>query len=376
MSSQIQRREFSQISRQIFVQYILSFLLLLVVLFGGFFGAWYLCTRKVWYPDEPLYWLLKTLEAFSPYFIIAMVVLVPFLFTYFAIRKPLRYLDDVIEAAKHLTDQADVPIELVPELADVQNELNLVREQSRRNAQLAREAEQRKNDLIVYLAHDLKTPLTSVIGYLNLLADEPQISPELRARYTGIALEKAERLEELINEFFDITRFNLTTLVMEPERTNFTRMLEQLASEFAPVLSEHGLLLWTDIAEDVEIMCDRDKLSRVMDNLLRNAVSYSYPETKISMVMDVCDGTVRVRVQNSGRTIPPEKLAHIFDQFFRVDSARASATGGAGLGLAIVKELVELHGGRILAESEAETVTFTVLLPDGISRSGLKPLSQ
>lgn len=361
------KRKYSQISRQIFVQYVLSFLLLLVLLFGGFFGAWFLCTRKVWYPEEPLYGLLKTLQALSPYFIVLTVVLVPFLFTYFAIRKPLRYLDDVIEAAKRLTNPAAEPIELPPELAEVQNELNLAREQSLHNAQLAKEAEQRKNDLIVYLAHDLKTPLTSVIGYLNLLADEPQISKELRARYTGIALEKAQRLEELINEFFDITRFNLTTLVLEPERTNFTRMLQQLASEFAPILEERELVLHTQLAPNIEIMCDRDKLSRVLDNLLRNAVNYSYPGTQINLSMDWCDATVRVIVKNRGRTIPPEKLARIFDQFFRLDSARASATGGAGLGLAIAKELVELHGGRIFADSENGTITFTVLLPDGLS---------
>lgn len=366
MSRQGQKRKYSQISRQIFVQYIISFLLMLVILFGGFFGAWYLCTRKVWYPEEPLYWLLKTLQALSPYFIAVTVVLVPFLFTYFAIRKPLRYLDDVIGAAKQLTGHVEQPIELPPELAEVQNELNLAREQSLNSMQLAREAEQRKNELIVYLAHDLKTPLTSVIGYLNLLADEPQISAELRARYTGIALEKAERLEELINEFFDITRFSLTTQVMEPERTNLTRMLEQLSSEFAPILKERGLTIQTKLAPDIEIMCDRDKLSRVLDNLLRNAINYSYADTEIYLSMEWCDATVRILVKNRGRTIPPEKLARIFDQFFRIDSARASATGGAGLGLAIAKELVELHGGRIFADSENETITFTVLLPDGM----------
>lgn len=339
---------------------------MLVILFGGFFGAWYLCTRKVWYPEEPLYWLLKTLQALSPYFIAVTVVLVPFLFTYFAIRKPLRYLDDVIGAAKQLTGHVEQPIELPPELAEVQNELNLAREQSLNSLQLAREAEQRKNELIVYLAHDLKTPLTSVIGYLNLLADEPQISAELRARYTGIALEKAERLEELINEFFDITRFSLTTQVMEPERTNLTRMLEQLSSEFTPILKERGLTIQTKFAPDIEIMCDRDKLSRVLDNLLRNAINYSYADTEIYLSMEWCDATVRILVKNRGRTIPPEKLARIFDQFFRIDSARASATGGAGLGLAIAKELVELHGGRIFADSENETITFTVLLPDGM----------
>ena len=126
------------------------------------------------------------------------------------------------------------PIRLPEPMEDVEDQLNAVREQALQDARAAREAEQRKNDLVVYLAHDLKTPLTSVIGYLTLLRDEPQLSPELRSRYTGIALEKAERLEDLINEFFDITRFSLTHLELEKQPTDLSRMLEQVASEFAP----------------------------------------------------------------------------------------------------------------------------------------------
>src|SRR5699024_2644517 len=99
----------------------------------------------------------------------------------------------------------------------------------------------RKNDLVVYLAHDLKTPLTSVIGYLTLLRDEPDLPPEMRGRYTGIALDKAERLEDLINEFFDITRFNLSHLELERRDTDLRRMLEQMCSEFAPVLAQQQL---------------------------------------------------------------------------------------------------------------------------------------
>ncbi|MCI9667011.1 MAG: vancomycin resistance histidine kinase VanS [Angelakisella sp.] len=251
-------------------------------------------------------------------------------------------------------------------LREAQDHLNLLRERSLRAAAVAKEAEQRKNDLIVYLAHDLKTPLTSVIGYLTLLRDEEEISPRLREKYTGIALDKALRLEDLVNEFFDITRFNLTTLTLEPERTNLSRMLEQMVSEFSPVLQEKELSWETAISQDVEISCDRDKLQRVLDNLIRNAVSYSAPGTAILVAMEPEGNEAVLRLQNHGRTIPPEKLCHIFEQFYRVDSSRASATGGAGLGLAIAKEIVELHGGSITAKSEQESVLFTVRLPKGL----------
>ncbi|MCI8653577.1 MAG: vancomycin resistance histidine kinase VanS [Angelakisella sp.] len=279
------------------------------------------------------------------------------------LRRPLRYLDEMIYAAEDLTRDTSRPILLPEDLREVQDHLNYAREKALRAAASARESEQRKNDLIVYLAHDLKTPLTSVIGYLTLLRDEPQISPELRGRYTGIALDKALRLEDLINEFFDITRFNLTTLVLEPERTNLSRMLEQVTSEFLPILGEKELTWETSIPPDVELLCDRDKLQRVLDNLIRNAVNYSYPSTAITLVVEPGEEAVTLRVQNHGRTIPPEKLCHIFEQFYRVDSSRASATGGAGLGLAIAKEIVELHGGSITAESAGESIAFTVVLP-------------
>ena len=174
-----------------------------------FFLGWVFCRLFIWQPHEPLYRLLKALEDTAMFWGSGVVLLGVFLLTYRSISKPLDYLDEVIEAAEELAHPADTPIRLSPPLESIQDELNIVREGALRSAMYAKEAEQRKNDLIVYLAHDLKTPLTSVIGYLSLLRDEPQISPEMRAKYTGIALEKAERLEALINEFFEITRFNL-----------------------------------------------------------------------------------------------------------------------------------------------------------------------
>lgn len=360
-------RGYSRIAKRVFVRFLMSFLFLLVVLFGGFFLAWCICSRFTWYAGSRTYRLLKLLQYSSPELIVFAIILGLVFFTYMAVQKALCYLDEVIDAAKSLSSPTEEFITLSAELADVQNELNLAREQSLRNMRAAKEAEQRKNDLVIYLAHDLKTPLTSVIGYLTLLVDEPQISTELRARYTDIALKKAERLEELINEFFDITRFNLTTISLELEKTNLTRMLEQISSEFAPVLAEKELTLRTQISQGAEILCDRDKLSRVFDNLLRNAVNYSYYGTEIFLGMEILSGGVQIFVRNHGKTIPKDKLSRIFEQFFRLDSSRTSSTGGSGLGLAIAKEIVGLHGGTIAAESENETITVTVFLPETAS---------
>lgn len=363
-SEPVNHRGRKTIAGRLMLQYIASLLGFVVALALIVVAGISICLRFTWQADNIIYILLKMIEYNIAWVSGTLCIVGWTVITYNFIAKPIRYLNEVVDAAEILVHEWEEPVRLSEAMGDVENELNLVREQALRNAMIAREAEQRKNDLIVYLVHDLKTPLTSVIGYLTLLRDEPQISPEFRARYTGIALDKAQRLEELVNEFFDITRFNLTTLVLETERVNLSRMLEQIIDEFRPVLAEKELSIRTSIAPDVEILCDPDKLERVFDNLIRNAVSYSYERTEIyfSMVKQIED-RVEISIWNRGKTIPQEKLEHIFEQFFRLDSSRSSATGGAGLGLAIARQIVELHGGAIRAESAKESVVFTVVLP-------------
>ncbi len=275
----------------------------------------------------------------------------------------IKYFSEINRGIDALVTENAGDVILSQELAATERKINSIKHTLEKRKSDALLAEQRKNDLIVYLAHDLKTPLTSVIGYLTLLRDEPQISQELRCRYTEIALDKAERLEELINEFFDITRFNLTALTLETERLHLSRMLEQLASEFHPILAERELRWSLNIAPDIMLVGDADKLARAFDNLIRNAVNYSYAGTEISLYAQTEADMVKIMIKNSGKTIPPDKLSHIFEQFYRADAARSSATGGAGLGLAIAKEIVELHGGTITAASANECTIFIVTLP-------------
>jgi len=230
--------------------------------------------------------------------------------------------------------------------------------------ELAREmAEQQKNDLIVYLAHDLKTPLTSVIGYLSLLEEAKDLPVEQKAKYTGIALQKARRLEQLINEFFDITRLNLQTIQTQRSNINLTILLVQVLNEFFPMFEEKGLQLEQSIQPELMIRGDADKLARVFDNLFRNAVNYSYENTPIRCQAYAQNSFAIISIQNVGDHIPPEKLEHIFDKFYRADSARQSDTGGAGLGLAIAKQIVELHSGTIHAFCHGETIEFRISLP-------------
>ena len=352
-----------QISRQLWMQYIL---VLLAWAFGGLLTCaflWYLCSTAGWEGREFVYFLMSWFHK-NAVFVYLMVTGVGWLvISYQFLSRPMQYLSALLDAAEALAHPGEEPITLPKPLEQVETQLNLIRERAIRNALVAREAEQRKNDLVVYLAHDLKTPLTSIIGYLILLRDEPDLSPEFRARYTNIALDKAERLEDLINEFFDITRFNLSHLELEKQPVDIARMLQQVASEFTPLLDEQGLTCTLDLPETLVCPCDPDKLARVFDNLLRNACHYSRPGTAVELAATIEKTSVVLTFTNQGITIPPEKLERIFDQFFRLDSSRTTRTGGVGLGLAIAKEIVEFHGGAISARSVEGVTTFTVSLP-------------
>lgn len=220
----------------------------------------------------------------------------------------------------------------------------------------------RKNDLILYLAHDLKTPLASVLGYLDLLGEASDLPPEQRQKYTGIAVKKAQRLEELIDELFEIARFDLTDIVPQRVPVDASLLLEQTSFEFAPLLEEKGLSMEVDCPETFSLSCDPGLFQRVLENLLRNAVRYSSPGTRIQLAARKEGDKARLWVKNQGQTIPADKLERIFQQFYRLDPSR-STSGGAGLGLAIAKKIVEAHGGTIAAQSESGITTFTVELP-------------
>lgn len=273
-----------------------------------------------------------------------------------------KYFMEINQGIDALVNDETYEVSLSSELSPIEKKINTVKYTLEKQKLAAQNAEQRKNDLIVYLAHDLKTPLASVIGYLNLLNDEGQISDELRQKYLSVSLDKAQRLEDLINEFFEIARFNVSDITLEYSRINLTRLFEMLLYEFQPILQEKKLNCKIDIADDIMLQCDADKIERVFDNLLRNAVIYSFEDTDINIIVTESNENIVIRFTNHGNTIPKEKLSRIFEQFYRLDVSR-STTGGAGLGLAIAKEIIELHHGTISAASENGIIEFEVCLP-------------
>lgn len=302
-------------------------------------------------------------RAYFIFIIFGTTLIIVLSLLYKLLNKIFSYVFAVSESADKLFDKNVEYINLPPEMVEVEKKLNHFKTESIKNERLARENEQKKDELIVYLAHDIKTPLTSMIGYLSLLSEIKDMPQEQRNRYIDIALDKSYRLEYLINELFNVARFNSEKIVLEKEEINLNLMLEQIADDFYPTLKEMNKKINFTSDEKTILYADPDKLSRVFNNLIKNAVNYSKENTDIDISILNKENQATVKITNKGKQIPKEKLDKIFEKFYRLDSSRTSKTGGSGLGLAIAKEIVELHGGRIYAESDMKETTFSVILP-------------
>lgn len=283
---------------------------------------------------------------------------------YYALSRITKYFNEISVGMDQLVEESDREITLSPEMDFMAAKLNKIKTILEKRERDAKEAEQRKNDLVVYLAHDIKTPLTSVIGYLDLLAEAPDMPQEQKAKYVGVTLEKAYRLEQLINEFFEITRFNLQTIILNNGKINLPFMLQQIADEFYPILTPQGKQVVVNALDGLTLWGDADKLARVFNNIIKNAIAYSYENSIINISAVQEKKNVVITFINQGNPISLQKLDMIFEKFFRLDSSRSTNTGGAGLGLAIAKEIVAAHGGTIAAESNKEHTVFTVTLPN------------
>ena len=296
-------------------------------------------------------------------FFIAAITTVFAVLLWRVFRGMTRYFEEINQGIEALLADDENQIQLSPEMLPFERKLNTVkRTLAERKAETAL-AEQRKDELVMYLAHDIRTPLTSVIGYLNLLEEEPDMPAEQRAKRVHIALEKAYRLETMINEFFEITRYNSQQITLSKETIDLYYMLVQLSDELSPVFAPRGNTVALHLAEDLTVAADPEKLARVFSNILKNAASYSHPRTEFTISAEKSEHEVIIQFQNSGEDIPGEALASLFDKFYRADKSRSSDTGGTGLGLAIAKEIVILHGGTIGASSKNHVVTFTISLP-------------
>ena len=226
-----------------------------------------------------------------------------------------------------------------------------------------REAERSKNELITNVAHDLRTPLTSIRGYLQLLKSNQDLDPETRNNYIRIAYEKTIRLQDLIEDLFGFTKLSYGKLSAHPEPLDLVKLLEQVADEFYPSFESAGLAFeFRSSVRSIEMVGDGQLLARLFANLINNAIKYGKDGKRVHLLIDYEAPLVTVRVINYGQVIPADKQEKIFEKFYRLEQSRNSSTGGTGLGLAIAKNIVDLHGGMISVSSDLNGTVFQVQL--------------
>ena len=341
-------------------------ILLYLFLWKERMGEWIIRLIELWMDidhEDAFYVYSDYFRGIKEVFFAAAIVLIFLLLLVFLFRWLTRYFREINQGIDCLLSDREEQIRLSQEMQPFEIKLNTVQNILIQREQAARAAEQRKNELVMYLAHDIRTPLTSIIGYLRLLEQIPDLPDEEKEKYVHISLEKTYRLEKMINEFFEITCYNTQQITIASKAIDLYYLLVQVIDEHLPLFTEHGNYITFHAAESLEVCGDPERLARVFNNLLKNAVAYSSKGTEITVNAEETPEHIVVTVSNHGKTIPDDKLETLFEKFYRLDESRTSNTGGTGVGLAIAKEIVLLHGGTISADSKNGLTTFTVKLP-------------
>lgn len=227
-----------------------------------------------------------------------------------------------------------------------------------------RKIEKSKDELITNVSHDLRTPLTSIIGYLGLIEDKQYQNEEDILKYTHIAYEKAKQMKNLVDDLFEYTKVQQHGAPVNIMWVDLNQLLEQLTASFALEADRRGIEISSKVVPNpLMIEADPEKLGRVFNNLVANAFKYGNGASYIRITAHQEQDKVVVKVANDGTPIPEKAQSHLFERFYRAEASRSRATGGTGLGLAIVKSIVDLHHGQVTVSSDADETAFIVTLP-------------
>lgn len=293
------------------------------------------------------------------------VAAIVFIFLMFHFTKSkLRYIEYISHCLGEISKgDLSYEVEVVgqDELAKVASDIAYMEEQIKRQIEAQMQAEKTKNELITNVAHDLRTPLTSIIGYVGLIKDKRFESEEEYEKYLDIAYSKAEKLKVLIEDLFEYTKLNNQAVELKKESMSITSLINQLIEELMPIAEEKQVTIQTDIkATDTTIQADILKMTRVFENLIENAIKYTGQGETIHVAVEEINGEVFVNIRNRCKEMPEGDIDRLFDRFYRSDASRNSNTGGSGLGLAIAKNIVKLHGGEIWVQMSGDIISFNV----------------
>ncbi|MFE0506966.1 ATP-binding protein [Peribacillus butanolivorans] len=289
------------------------------------------------------------------------------IFFFFVLTKPYSTYFKEISEGIHYLARGDfkhrVQIISNDEFRNIAQDINLASEKLEQAIERGDFSESSKDQLVVNLAHDLRTPLTSVLGYIDLILKDENLTKEQVRHFLTIAFTKSQRLERLIDELFEITRMNYGMLPVEKKQINLSDLLIQLKEELYPIFEKNDLIARMNSTPYLPIIGDGELLARVFENLLTNANRYGYDGQFVDINGFIDSGEVVVQIVNYGDSIPPNELPHLFDMFYTGDKARTQQEDSTGLGLFIAKNIVEQHNGTITAESSLIRTIFEVRLP-------------
>lgn len=308
--------------------------------------------------DTLVSFMLVTVIATICFFIIYFLLFIK------RIVKDMTYISDrIIDIADGKSDEKII-IERQDEIGEIAGRINEMTEQINQLITSERDALQSNKDLIACVAHDLRTPITSVKGYLDLALDTKHYDLEQRQKYVRIAQTKANRLEYLIHDLFNYTKLTSGEITLHRSKIDLVQLVEQMLEEFYPLFQEEELECTTKYnISYLEMNMDGELIARAVQNLLSNAIKYGKDGKHVYVELECLEQEVQIRVTNYGLVIPEESIKHLFDKFYRVERSRNVKTGGTGLGLNIAQEIVHLHGGRIQVTSGASGTCFTIALP-------------
>lgn len=290
--------------------------------------------------------------------------------TYFMIftKKMSSYLKEISKGIDELAIgnfDVRIPLRNDDEFTRIAQNLNRMAVEIKAIMEEERNTESKKNELITNVAHDLRTPLTSIIGYLDLVSKK-DLPAGIKDKYIGIAYNKSIRLEKLIEDLFSYTKFEFGEVKFYKKEVDIVKMLYQLLDEFYPSFTEYGLEYSFDVTvPSAVVSADGDYLARAFANLIGNAIKYGADGKNINLRLEVKDTEVIVTITNYGEVIPKKDITHIFEKFYRVEYSRNEEHGGTGLGLAIARNIFEMHGGQVTARSGLDGTVFEVILPIG-----------
>lgn len=307
--------------------------------------------------DFLYFYIHHSLEVNTFLFVVGLVfMLYAFLSMFF------RTMDMLLKTLHGEQKRTPISFLLFPQFRLAKEKVEMMLAKRNENQALFLQEKEHKNELLMYLAHDLKTPLTSMIGYINHILDH-NVDQKQQETSIHIAYEKAERLDNLIDEFSEILRYDDKVSQLVLSRIDVNLMLQQQLAGFYPLMEKRRIAHQVDLPQDFYVNGDYDKLLRVFDNLMRNAINYSNPNATIAIRGRTKRDTIELSYTNEAEAIDEETLHHLFDKFYRASTARTTTSGGAGLGLAIAKEIIELHHGSIAASIQDNKITFTITLP-------------